>query len=251
LTLTEDEQKMETRPETGGIIRIHNVTVPTVKYYPASGAGPFPAMLVCPGGSYQYQAVNLEGYDIAAWLNTIGFSAFVLKYRCPQRREAARADAARAMRFLRANAETLRIDPERLGCIGFSAGAHLCASISAPADPVPYEPADELDQFPFKPDFSMLIYPAYLADKETLALQPEFSVGKDTPSTFIVQTEDDGINVENSLSWYLAMRRAERPCEMHLFAEGHHGYGVQKLGYPENDWPGLAEKWLRREGKVS
>jgi acetyl esterase/lipase len=250
LTLPEDAAKVETAPESGGVIRIHDTTVPTIKYYPATGDGPHPAILVCPGGGYQYQAVNLEGYDIAAWLNTIGFSAFILKYRCPQRRDAAHADAARAMRFIRANAEALQIRPDALGCIGFSAGAHLCATISAPSNPIPYEPTDELDQIEYRSDFTLLIYPAYLADKETLQLQPEFSVGADAPSTFIVQTQDDGINVENAVSWYLAMRKADRPCEMHLYAQGGHGYGVTKQGKPVNEWTKLAEVWLRREGNI-
>ena len=245
-TIPEDANRKESRPKDGGIIRIHDVTEAAVRYFPTSGTGPHPAVLVCPGGSYSYQAVNHEGYDIAAWLNSIGFSAFVLKYRCPDRRLAAHADAARAMRFLRANAESLEIDPNRIGCIGFSAGGHLCASISAPANPVPYEPLDEVDNLSFRPDFTALIYPAYLADKETLQLAPEFDVNANTPSTFIIQTQDDGINVENAVAWYLAMRKANVPCEMHLFAEGGHGYGLFRRGFPVNDWNTPAGKWFRR-----
>ena len=245
-TTPEDANRKEHRPKDGGIIRIHDVTVPTIQYYPASGSGTHPAVLVCPGGGYAYEAVNHEGYDIAAWLNTIGFSAFVLKYRCPDRRTAAHADAARAVRFIRANAEALEVDPSRIGCIGFSAGAHLCATITAPANPVPYEPMDELDSISFRPDFTALIYPAYLADKETLRLQPEFNVDEETPSTFIIQTQDDGINVENAISWYLAMKKANRPCEMHLFAEGGHGYGLFRRGNPVNEWDIPAGKWFRR-----
>lgn len=248
----EDANIQESRPkDEWGIIRIHNVTEPSIKYFPASGQKPHPAVLICPGGSYEYQAVNHEGYDIAGWLNSIGFSAFVLKYRCPQKRQAAHADAARAMRFIRANADALEIDPERLGCIGFSAGAHLCATISAPASEIPYEPTDDIDTKPFRPNFTALIYPAYLADKETLKLEPEFSVNTETPSTFIIQTEDDVINVENAISWYLAMKRSGRPCEMHLYAEGGHGYGVFRRGFPVNEWVEPAGKWFRREAKLN
>lgn len=246
-TVPEDANRKETRPVgEDGIIRIHDVTIPTVRYYPAAGRGPHPAVLVCPGGGYSYQAVNHEGYDVAAWLNTLGFSAFVLKYRCPDRRTAAHADAARAIRFIRANAEVFGIDPGKVGCIGFSAGGHLCASITAPADPVPYEALDEVDTFSFKPDFTALIYPAYLADKETLQLEPEFSIDADTPETFVVQTQDDGINVENSLAWYLAMKKANRPCEMHLYAQGGHGYGLFRKGKPVNEWISLAGPWFLR-----
>ena len=215
-TTPEDANRKESRPKDGGIIRIHDVTVPTIQFHPASGSQIHAAVLVCPGGGYSYQAVNHEGYDIASWLNTLGISAFVLKYRCPDRRTAAHADAARAIRFIRSNAEAFEIDPARVGCIGFSAGGHLCASVSAPANPVPYEPMDEIDSLSFRPDFTALIYPAYLADKETLQLKPEFDVNSDTPETFLVQTQDDGINVENSIAWYLAMKKADRPCEMHL-----------------------------------
>lgn len=244
-TTQEDANRKENRPKSGGIIRIHDVTKATIQYFPTSGEGPLPAILVCPGGGYEYQAVNHEGYDIAAWLNSIGFSAFVLKYRCPKRRQGAHADAARAIRFLRANAEAFEIDPNRIGCIGFSAGAHLCATITAPANPVPYEPLDEIDTFSFRPDFTALIYPAYLANKETLQLESEFNVNENTPQTFLIQTQDDAICVENSIAWYLAMKKANRPCEMHLYAAGGHGYGLFQRGFPVNGWNKLAEKWFR------
>lgn len=241
-----DAKRKEIRPRDGGIIRIKNVTVPSITCFPVSGDGLKPAVLVCPGGAYEYTALH-EGIEICGWLNQNGFSAFLLKYRCPQRRIAAHADAARAMRFLRANSKVLEIDPGRIGCIGFSAGGHLCATITAPADPVPYKPSGKIDKLSYRPDFTALIYPAYLADKETLALNPEFCVGKDTPPTFLVQTEDDAINVENSISWYLAMRRANRPCEMHLYADGGHGYSLFRRGFAVNDWHEAAGKWLRRQ----
>lgn len=244
-TTPEDANRVENRSKDGGIIRIREVTKATIQHFPVSGEAPVPAVLVCPGGGYSYQALH-EGYDIAAWLNSLGFCVFMLKYRCPDRRQGAHADAARAIRYLRANAEALEIDPTRIGCIGFSAGGHLCATISAPANPVPYEPVDEIDEFSFRPDFTALIYPAYLANKETLQLEPEFDVNENTPPTFIVQTQDDAINVENALSWYLAMKKANRPCEMHLYAEGGHGYGLYQRGFAVNEWNKLAGKWFRR-----
>ena len=233
----------------GGFNRLTDITVPTVTYFPVSGPDPRPAVLVSPGGGYSYLAWEHEGIAICNWLNTIGFHAFLLKYRCPARREAAFADAARAIRFIRANQELFCVS--KIGCIGFSAGGHLCASITAPANPVPYEPVDEIDDLSFIPDYTALIYPAYLANKETLQLEPEFNVNAETPPTFIIQTQDDGINVENAIAWYLAMKKANAPCEMHLFAEGGHGYGLFRRGLPVNEWDTPAGKWFRRMAKLN
>ena len=233
-----------------GIDRLTDVARPTLTFFPVSGRGPHPAVMVCPGGGYEILAWNHEGRDICGWLNSIGFAAFLLKYRCPDRRKAARADAARAMRFIRFHAESFRIRPDRLGCLGFSAGAHLTASIAAPAEPVPYEPVDETDRMPFRPDYTLLIYPAYLCGDD-LAPQPEFRIGSGTPPAFLVQAEDDQVRAENALGWFLALKRASVPAELHLFAEGGHGYGILRSGRPVSDWPQLASGWLRRQANLS
>ena len=233
-----------------GIRRLTDVTTPTVTYYPASGRGPKPAVLVCPGGGYNILAWNHEGIDICSLLNLNGISAFLLKYRCPQRRAAAHADAARAMRLIRARAAEFDIIPDQLGIIGFSAGAHLSATMCAPADPVPYPAADETDKLPYRPDFAALIYPGYLVQDDGRTLPPEFAVTPETPPTFLVQAEDDGIPVENSLVWYRALKDAGVPAEMHLYPTGKHGYGLLRTGEPISCWGMLAGAWFRRQAGV-
>lgn len=250
LTTPDDASRVEHfQDHKGGIDRLTDVTEPTITWFPASGQGPHPAVLVCPGGGYSILAWNHEGRDICGMLNQNGFSAFLLKYRCPDRRAAAHADAARAMRMIRANAENFDIIPDKVGAIGFSAGAHLCATISAPSDPVPYPAADEIDAFPYRPDFTALIYPAYLSDLE-LNLAPEFKIDANVPPTFLIQAENDGVCVENALVWYLALKRAGVAVEMHLWPDGGHGYGLHRTGRPIADWPLFAGAWFRRQAGI-
>lgn len=250
---SEDKQCREhylDEPQDGNM-RLTDVTEPSITCFPASGPGPHPAVVVCPGGGYGILAWSHEGLDYCSLLNINGFTAFLLKYRCPDRRDAARADAARAMRMIRARAEDFNIDPHKVGMIGSSAGAHLCAVTSAPADPVPYEPQDEIDAQPYRPDFTALIYPAYLfADKETLTPAKEFRIGPDVPPTFIIQAQNDGIQVENAITWFMALRRAQVPCEMHIWAEGGHGYGLARTGRPVADWHIPAAAWFRRQAGI-
>ena len=241
----EIKEHFKDNPEQDGIDRYTDVTEPELYFFPASGKAPHPAVLICPGGGYSHLAWSHEGLDIASFMNLQGFSAFVLKYRCPGRRDAAHADAARSMRFIRENATHFEIDPHKVGAIGFSAGGHLVATISAPAVSVPYpETGDEMDKKEYRPDFSLLIYPAYLADCQTGKIAPEFKIDSLTPPTFLVQAEDDFVGVENALYWYLELKKAGVAAEMHLYAEGRHGYGLLKKGFPVCSWGNLAEKWL-------
>ena len=246
----EDRQRKEhlTEQSADGIERITDVSSPTLTFYPCTGGGPLeqrrhPAVLVCPGGAYTLLAWNLEGRDICFMLNQNGFSAFLLKYRCPDRRNGAHADAARAMRLIRSKAAYFGIDAGKVGTIGFSAGAHLCATITAPAKNVPYPPGDEVDRQVFRPDFSAWIYPAYLTD-DKLNLAPEFEVDAACPPCLLIQTEDDPVNVKNSIAWFLAMKRVGRPVEMHIWPSGGHGYG---LHLPCNHGKYLIEEWFRRQ----
>ena len=142
------------------------------------------------------------------------------------------------MRMIRANAERFGILENKVGAIGFSAGAHLAATISAPADGVPYPPADAVDAKPFRPDFTALIYPAYLADDQ-LNLAPEFKIDANVPPAFLLQTENDPIRPENALAWFLA-----------LWPEGGHGYGALRTGEPVAEWPALAGAWFRRQAGI-
>ena len=238
-------------PSDDGIARLTDVAEPTITFFPVCGSGPHPAVLVCPGGAYELLAWDLEGRDICSYFNSIGFAAFLLKYRCPKRRAAAHADAARAMRLIRAHAEFFGIHPAQLGCLGFSAGAHLTASIAAPAESEPYPATDEADRLPFRPNFIGLIYPAYLCDCDAgLTLHPEFRIDADTPPAFLVQTADDPAKVENALGWCRALKNASVPAELHIFSEGGHGYGIRRSGKPVADWPLLAADWFRRQVKM-
>ena len=229
-----------------GVLRLHNVSEPSIRFMPADTKNnpAVPAVLVCPGGGYAYTAYELEGFAVCKFLNTIGISAFLLNYRSPDQRAAAYADAARAMRFIRFHAKEFMVDPDRIGAIGFSAGGHLCAMISA-AKEQPYQPEDDIDMQSYKPDFTALIYPAYLADPE-LNLAPEFEINASTPPTLVVQTEDDGVGVYNALAWYRELFKAGVKAEMHLFECGGHGYGIEhRPGIPVTGWQNLAEKWFR------
>lgn len=235
------------KPEQGDRVdRYTDVTEPAVSFFPASGPGSHPAMLVCPGGGYQHLAWNKEGLEIAGFLNILGISAFVLKYRCPNRKQAARADAVRAMRLIRAHADRFGIAPEKLGSIGFSAGAHLCATLSAPADPLAYESIDEIDKISYRPDFTILVYPAYLADDD-LKIAPEFKIDGSVPPCLMIQTEDDFAKAECSVGWFMALKHAGVKAEMHLFPDGGHGYGLARTGKAVSNWGTLAADWLRRQ----
>lgn len=235
--------------ETDGIERLTDVTNPTITFFPATALGnePRPAVLVCPGGAYSILAWNHEGIDIASWLTTQGFHAFLLKYRCPGRRDDALADAARAMRFIRANAESLCVIPEKVGIIGFSAGAHLSARLSClPEGKEPYPVKDAIDTLSPRPNFQLLIYPAYI-DREWTGVDPDFEIKNgQTPKAFIMQSEDDTL-IKSSISYFINLKENNIPAEMHIFPRGGHGYGLVYNGNPTENWTRLAGEWLRRE----
>lgn len=246
LAIPEDRTRQEKLvPGWDGRRRISNVTIPEIYHFPAAGTSPHPAAVIAPGGGYSYLSWEHEGIEIASFLQRNGFSAFLLKYRCPGRRKAAQADAARAIRLIRHRAKEFNIDPRRVGVIGFSAGAHLCAVLSAPAAE-PYAPVDEIDKVDYRPDFAALIYPAFLLkDFDRLLLTDEFKIDSKTPPTLLIQTGDDPIKVENSLGWYRALRKAKVDCEMHIWHKGGHGYGLWLKNHPVSDWHIPAIKWFR------
>jgi len=225
------------------VIRLGDVSDPTLTFYPAapgenSGAG----VVVFPGGGYNILALDLEGSEVCEWLNSIGVNAALVKYRVPAAPGASRysaplIDAQHALAALRSHAGEWHIDAHRIGVIGFSAGGHLAAMVS---------------NSDFRPDFTLLIYPAYLtAEGDLTVLAPELTVSADTPPTFLIQTEDDGVHVENSVVYYAALKKCKVPAEMHLFAAGGHGYGLRHTAEPVTQWPKLAEAWLRARGLLT
>lgn len=229
-----------------GILRLTNVESPSVAVFPApQGSAPSPAVLVCPGGGYSILAYDLEGTEIAQWLNSIGFTAVVLKYRVPDNRSGALEDAQRSLSLMRQNGEAWNIDPARVGILGFSAGGHLAACTSAGTGARAYAAVDDADQQRCTPDFTVLVYPAYLSD-EHLALPVEVSVTKDTPPAFIVQTQDDKHYINSSLAYYIALKSADVLAELHLFPDGGHGYGLRPTAHAVSGWPALCGAWLAK-----
>ncbi|WKN44203.1 alpha/beta hydrolase [Tunicatimonas pelagia] len=240
------------------VIRLINVSQPAITvYHPPAERSTGTAVVVCPGGGYYVLAMDLEGTEVCQWLNSLGITAILLKYRVPRRNNlpkhvAPLQDAQRAMGLVRQHARAWSIDPERVGMIGFSAGGHLTATLSNNYRQRTYEPIDSADYLNCRPNFSMLIYPAYLMDKEdSTQLSAELPVNKSTPPTFIVQTADDGIGVENSLLYYLKLKQAGVPAEMHLYATGGHGYGLRSIESNVSTWPIQAERWLQTIGVLT
>ena len=237
------------------VIRIGNVSAPTITVYrPPQGKDTGATVLVCPGGGYGILAMDLEGTEICAWLNSIGVTGVLLKYRVPARKDQPRyaaplQDAQRALGLIRQHAADWHLDAQRIGVLGFSAGGHLAATLSNNYAQRTYETVDDADEFSCRPDFTVLIYPAYLTVKEEGdKLAPELPVTTNTPPAFLVQTEDDAIRVENSLFYYLALKNVKVPAEMHLFAAGGHGYGLRSSDKAVTAWPKRAEEWLRASG---
>lgn len=236
----------------GGIVRLSNVDIPELAFFPAPGEGVKPCVLVCPGGGYSILAYNHEGVEIAEELNRNGFSAFVLKYRCPAQANSARKDAQRALSLIRSRAAEWKIDPRRLGMMGFSAGANLTCWVSTTHKERAYAPIDAVDTFSCRPDFSLPIYPWDLVkhwkkgETVPLTLKDDLPVDGTTPPAFIVQTEDDGCQIETSLAYYAALKRAGVKAEMHLYARGGHGYGIRKHGTDVDGWEKLAAVWLKK-----
>lgn len=240
------------------VIRLGNVTRPTLTIYtPSSGPSkPGPAILVCPGGAYHILAMDLEGTEVCDWLNSIGITAGLLKYRVPPRAGqadyvAALQDAQRALGLMREQAKEWNIDPKHIGVLGFSAGGHLSASLSTNYEKRSYDRVDGADEASCRPDFTVLIYPAYLSAKgEGHSLRNELKVSANTPPAFIVQTQDDGVGVNNSLDYYLALTKASVPAELHLYPTGGHGYGLRRSEKPVSHWPVHVAQWMRQMGIV-
>ncbi len=254
------EEKDTTTPQdhlVGGrpVIRIGNVTVPTITVYqPDKAKNTGAAVLVFPGGGYRILAIDLEGSEVCEWLSSIGITGILVKYRVPENPELPRyaaplEDAQRAVGIVRDHAREWHLDPEHIGVLGFSAGGHLAAVLSNNFEKRTYTPVDDSDRVSCRPAFVLLIYPAYLSVNDAgEKLAPELPVTKDTPPTFIVQTEDDQAFVEGSLLYYRALKKAKVPAEMHLFSTGGHGYGLRPSTEPVSGWPKLAEEWLRLRG---
>ena len=236
------------------LIRLGNVSVPTLTVYPPKTANTGAAIVVFPGGGYNILAIDLEGTEVCDWLNSAGITCVLVKYRVPgtgpyPKSDAALQDAQRSVGMVREHATEWHIDPKRIGVLGFSAGAHLSAALSTHYDKRLYEPIDAADQLSCRPDFALVIYPGYLALAEKdFAPNPEINPTADTPPTFIVQAEDDPVHVENAVVYFMQLKKAKVPAELHIYAEGGHGYGLRRTKLPVTTWPQTAEIWLHTIG---
>jgi acetyl esterase/lipase len=245
---------------------VTNVSRPTVTLYPAQASPTGTAVVVIPGGGFQVLAMDLEGSEICDWLTSRGIACVLLKYRVPSvpyvwrcncrphNEELSRPslqDVQRALRVVRAHAAEWRIDPRKVGVIGFSAGGYLVAEASTWFDQPLYPPQDAVDRLSARPDFAMAIYPGHLSmAKGSDALNPviQSHISAATPPTFLVQAEDDHVDrVEDSRSYYKALTRAGVPAELHTFAHGGHAFGLRAAG-PIRRWPVLAEHWMQQIG---
>jgi acetyl esterase/lipase len=255
------EEKDTSKPGVGlvagkPLIRLGNVSDPMLQVFRApadknSGA----AVLVCPGGGYNILAYDLEGSEVCEWFNSIGVNAVLLKYRVPARKERPKheapvQDAQRAMSMIRQNAKEWGIDPERVGILGFSAGGHL-AAVASNSERL-YPAADETDQKSHRPNFSILIYPAYLVSKESpTTVSPELKVDAKTPPTFMAISQDDPVKVEGPLQYALALKNAGVKWELHVYPEGGHGYGLRRTEKTVTTWPDRVADWMKAAGWVT
>lgn len=232
------------------------VVNPQFSFFPAPGEGVKPAAVIYPGGGYEVLGWNKEGTEVAQWLNSIGFSAFVLLYRTCDR-DGALGDAQRAMGIIRRDAAKFRIDPKRLGVIGFSAGGNLAVRIATNWRKRVYPRVDEADDFPCRPDFMIPVYPWDLRVRRLpddpwggaakgLNLSADFPVDAETPPCFVVQALDDFCRPETAQTLELAMRRRGLECTAKYYSKGGHGYGLRRLGNPCDVWSFEAATWLLR-----
>lgn len=245
-------------------VAIDNVSLPTITVYAPKENNTGAAVVVFPGGGYQILAIDLEGTEVCDWLTSRGITCVLLKYRVPAPRSSpywgafpqspmALEDAQRTLGLVRLHAAEWHIDPHRIGVLGFSAGGHLVAAISTHFEHRLYPAVDAADKQSCRPDFAVALYPGHLSiDKQEFALNPNVPVTRLTPPTFLLQNEDDHVdNVNDSLVYYIALKNAGVPVEMHLYAQGGHAFGLRPTKFPATRWPQLVETWMRAIGIIS
>lgn len=270
------------------VISITNVTRPAMTVYAPDGKNTGAAVVVFPGGGYQGLAIDLEGTEVCDWLTPKGITCVLLKYRVtdvgPYPKSGpypeslmALEDAQRTIGLVRLHASEWHIDPQKIGVLGFSAGGHLVAATSTHFEKRLYTAVDAADKESCRPDFAVAVYPGHLsyaaaewdagqgakrlplpppgplalADNQ-LGLNPDLHVTRQTPPTFLLQAEDDNVDsVNDSLAYYIALKDAGIPVEMHLYAQGNHAFGLRQTKLPITEWPRLVERWLVTIGMVS
>ena len=248
---------------------IQNVTRPTLTMYSPTGRNTGAAVLVFPGGGYQILAIDLEGTEVCDWLTSRGITCVLLKYRVPHsgpswqadcncrinpKPQPALQDAQRAVGLVRLHAAEWHIDPHKIGVLGFSAGGHLVAAVSNDFQRRAYPFVDAADRENSRPDFAVAVYPGHLwvPEKSRLTLNPDIHVTRRTPPTFLVQAETDTVdNVNQVLTYYIALKAAGVPAEMHLYTHGGHAFGLRRTKDPITEWPDLVDRWLKTIGVLA
>jgi len=242
----EEKSTVETRKDGSQLTKVSNVSDPTLTIYrPADAADTGAAVIICPGGGYSILAWDLEGTEVAQWLNSIGATGIILKYRVPGKRDLAFQDGQRAVSIVRSRAAEWKIDPKRIGILGFSAGGHLAVRVSTNSKTRSYKAVDAADEASCCPDFSIPIYPAYLVQgTPPVADTTGLPIGADTPPMFMAVGASDKFAVD-ALAYGLALKQAKMPFEVHIFQFGGHGCGLRKTDANLTTWPQACEQWLR------
>ena len=246
---------------------VSNVTKPTMTVYAPERNRTGAAVVVFPGGGFQGLAIDLEGTEVCDWLTSAGITCVLLKYRVPSlpynwhckcrpnnlaESTLALEDAQRAVGLVRFHAHDWHIDPHKVGVLGFSAGGYLVTEISTHFDRRRYVPVDAADRESCRPDFAVAVYPGHLRTPDRFALNPYVHVTRQTPATFLLQAEDDHIDgIDQALVYYIALKNAGVPVEMHLYPHGGHAFGLRPTQLSITKWPQLVETWLRTIGITS
>lgn len=243
---------------------VFNVTQPTMTVFSPTEKNTGTAVVVFPGGGYQVLAIDLEGTEICSWLTSKGITCVLLKYRVPHgvpnrsgpypKSAAALQDAQRTIGLLRHDYAKWKIDPKKIGVIGFSAGGHLVAAISTNFKKRLYKTVDDADKESCRPDFAIALYPGHMAKdyKPKLGLNPDLPVSSETPPTLLIHAKNDSVDpVEYSQLYKDALEKHQVPVEIHLFDKGGHAFGLRKTEFPITQWPALAEMWLAKIGMIS
>ncbi len=237
------------------------VSQPTLTIYrPAPDKNTGAAMLICPGGGYHKLGWDVEGEEVAQWLNSIGLTGIILKYRCPRRTgdlkglppDGPLKDAQRAVSLVRSRAADWGINPKKIGMVGFSAGGHLVGATATRFEQRTYSPIDAVDQVSCRPDFGVMCYSGYFKLNDQGDLSPTVRAIANAPPLLFIHAADDPISShEHSITFHLALKRAGARSELHVYSEGKHGFGVRDVGHPCSTWTLRCVDWLRSEGLLS
>lgn len=247
-----DPEKEQPKKDANDVKRVTNVTDPTITIYKAEKPNGT-AVVVCPGGGYNILAIEHEGTQVCEYLNTLGVTAVLLKYRVPRRDNenpsaAPLQDAQRAIGIVRKRAADFGIKPDRIGILGFSAGGNLCilAALHPHEKTYPQDPALDGDS---APNFAIPVYPAYIVEeKDPFKLRSDMKVTKDSPPICLIHAHDDKLTAGASALLYLEYKRLNLPAELHIYTKGGHGFGMRKAGNPVNDWHIRCGEWMRSMG---